>query len=194
MGTKPLPVLWAFSHSKQEINDSNGPFGSDSCLNGIPPSAAKGGELGQGCGSFRPLHSGSWMELDEGLHGTVCFTKGKPLLIRPLKISSQQEQRILHFTSKHKKSALSEMFPEQRKPCASSRMGSAFPGVCCPVQRMGGSSAGSQHPAQRAAWPCTLREGCLGGLGSSGLLKGVARWADNAHKPITCGWGRATWL
>lgn len=47
MGTKPLPVLWAFSHSKQEINDSNDPFGSDSCLNGIPPSAAKGGELGR---------------------------------------------------------------------------------------------------------------------------------------------------
>lgn len=103
------------------------------------------------------------MELDQGLPGTVCFTKGKCLLIRPLKISSQQEQRILHFTGEHKKSALSEMFPEQRKPCASSRMGSAFPGVCCPVQRTGGSSAGSQPPTQGAALPCTLREGCLWG-------------------------------
>ena len=68
-------------------------------------------------------------------HEAVCFTKSKLLLIRPPKISSQQEQTLPHFTGEHGMAAVSELLPEQREPCVSSRMGSALPVVCCPVQR-----------------------------------------------------------
>lgn len=40
-----LPAPRAVSHRREERNDSTVPFGSGSCCNGIPLSAAKGGAL-----------------------------------------------------------------------------------------------------------------------------------------------------
>lgn len=86
-----------------------------------------------GVGQFlRPLPSGCWVELDESLHATVYFIKGKPLPVRPPKISSQQEQRISHFTRQHGKSL--KCF-QDRGNLFKLQMGSAFPRVCYPVQK-----------------------------------------------------------
>lgn len=50
---------------------------------GFHPPQPREGELGGGAGHHSI--SVSWMELDEGLYANVCFAKGKPLLVRPLK-------------------------------------------------------------------------------------------------------------
>ena len=139
---------WASSHSEKEINDSNVPFGSGGCLNGIPPSAAKGGELGGGVGrgSFRPLPGWAWMELDEGLCAKVCFCTGQASAGQATENQLTAGAKDPPFHEEHRMSESLKRLQNRGEPRVSSRMGSAFPGVYCPGQRT------RELPGRRAVW------------------------------------------
>ena len=144
--------------------------------------------------SFRPWPSVSWMELDEGLYADVCFAKGNPLLVRPLKKPAHSRSKGSLISPGAQDGQVSESLqntgslmqaPLFARPSQWSTAWVRGPGSC----RKDACVGPGQPTPPGDSTPLSLAEGLpVRGPGSSGLFRpqwcGVRlRWAELIDYP-----------